>query len=83
MYKGKYFLHEHPATASSWDLEAIRKLEQEEQVMITVADQCMYGLKTWAPSGRKEIPAKKPTKFMTNSMCIARMLSKKCEGKSY
>ena len=47
MTEGRWFLHEHPATASSWDLEAIKKLEREEGVVIIVADQCMYGLKTW------------------------------------
>ena len=73
-------MHEHPASASSWDLEEIKKLEKEEGVEISVADQCMYGLKTWGPDGRRQATAKKRTKFMTNCVGIARELSKQCNG---
>ena len=45
--EGRWFLHEHPDSASSWGLEEVRKLMMEEGVVTTVAHQCMYGLRTW------------------------------------
>ena len=78
--EGRLFLHEHPARAISWDLKEIRKLQREFGVIICEADQCMYGLKTWDSEGRL-VPAKKRTKFMTNSEGIARRLQRRCPGK--
>ena len=75
----RFFLHEHPATATSWQLDAIKQLARTEGVSISRADLCMYGMRTWDESG-KEAYAKKPTKFMTNSPGIARQLSQRCEG---
>ena len=49
-------------------------------VEVSNADQCMYGLKTWGPNGRKDMHAKKPTKFMTNCAQIKKELQKKCDG---
>ena len=72
-------MHEHPAQATSWALTAVEKLADKEDVMLTLADQCQYGLKT---PGKYEhpTPAKKPTKFLTNSVWIAQELSRKCPG---
>ena len=49
-------------------------------VDVSSADQCMYGLKTWGPNGKKDMHAKKPTKFMTNCAEIKKELQKKCNG---
>ena len=38
--EGRYFLHEHPAGATSWDLDAIKKLQHETSVHLSIADQC-------------------------------------------
>ena len=80
MEAGRWFLHEHPAGATSWGTGEIRKLMEMEGVQVTVADQCMYGLVTNGVGGR-ETPAQKKTKFMTNSPCIAKELQRKCDGK--
>jgi len=86
MYKkqleeGRYFLHEHPAGATSWDLDAIKKLQHETSVHLSIADQCQYGLKTWSSNKHKrDVAAKKKTKFMTNSAEIAQELSKRCNS---
>ena len=53
---GRVLLHEHPASAKSWSLAEVQKLGKEQSVAIYRADQCMYGLKTWA-RGRKEMVA--------------------------
>ena len=59
----------------------IVKLGKEDGVVINIADQCMYGLKT-AKEGHKDQQqeAMKMTKFMTNSFWIAAELKTKCDG---
>ena len=76
---GGHFLHEHPATASSWKLKCVRDMMQEEGVHTTVADLCMYGLQTRGDSKGELVRAKKTTKFMTSSPEIARALSRRCD----
>ena len=49
---GNWFLHEHPASASSWTLEKVREVMNKAGVEVTIADQCMYGLMTWGKSGK-------------------------------
>ena len=39
---GRYFLHEHPAYATSWQEEAMRALMGEQGVETAVCDQCMF-----------------------------------------
>lgn len=47
--------------------------------MITViADQCEFGLTTVGPNGHGL--AQKPTRFMTNSACIAQNLDRRCRN---
>ena len=58
----------------------MQELGSEVGVFITSADQCAYGLTTTGPDG--EAPAQKPTKFMTNSPCIAEELKRKCPNRS-
>lgn len=79
---GRLFLHEHPASASSWQLNCIMKIADKENVVISTADLCMYGLRTKSASagGAEEVFAKKPTKFMTNSARITEELSRRCRG---
>jgi hypothetical protein len=78
---GRWFLHEHPAMASSWDLEEMKNMEKEEGVKISIADQCMYGLETWTAGGAMG-KARKRTKFMTNCEGIHKELQKKCDGRT-
>ena len=68
----RWFLHEHPSGASSWDMQEIRKLEEETGVRISVADQCQYGLRTWSKNRKvRDKAARKRTKFMTISKELA------------
>ncbi len=46
---------------------------------MTTADKCEYGLKTKSSDGSTG-PAKKPTRFLTNSTEIARELMRRCRG---
>ena len=74
---GRYFIHEHPAYATSWQEECIRKLLGESGVETATCDQCMYGCET--SDGH---PIKKPTTFMTNAPELAKELRTRCSGKS-
>ena len=78
MLKGKFFLHEHPASAASWKESSIASLAALSSVYTTVAHQCMYGLTTPTTDGQRA-PAMKATRFMTNSVFMSRHLSKVCD----
>ena len=80
MAKGKYFLHEHPASAISWKEDCISSIANNPSVHTVVAHQCMYGLTS--PVSRRSserLPALKPTRFMSNSMYMAEKLSLRCD----
>jgi len=78
---GRLLLHEHLHGASSWDLEWMTKLAEEEGVEVSVADQCQYGLRTWGDKRKvKDRPARKRTRFMITSHEIAGELRRKCRG---
>ena len=77
--EGRWFLHEHPASATSWGLQEVMKVMQLKGVEVTIADQCQYGLTTWSKDGRL-MPARKRTKFMTNCHEIAEELNRRCDG---
>ena len=57
MAAGRYFLHEHPKTATSWVVPCIKGLLGNSQVMTTEIDQCAYGLFSEDEHGKA--PAKK------------------------
>ena len=75
---GRFFLHEHPATALSWKEEKIMDLLEHPDVDEVVADQCQYGLTSKSPEG-DELPVLKPTRFMSNSRQMLERLSRRCK----
>ncbi len=79
---GRYFVHEHPFWATSWQLQKIEKIMSQDGVERVRGDQCQYGAQTQEDDGqsRRGDPILKPTGFMTNSAAIGRALSKRCEG---
>ena len=62
---GRYYLHEHPASAAPWQLEEVQKLLRSDGAKQVVGDQCQYGQET--ADGR---PVKKPTRWVSNSQNI-------------
>merc|ERR1739836_131146 len=76
---GRYFTHEHPSFAASWHEDIMQDLGRKLGVIVTHADQCAYGLVTRGPHGMA--PAQKPTKFMTNSPCVATELGRRCPNR--
>lgn len=73
---GRYYLHEHPAYASSWQTGVIEGPMSEKGTIRVVGDQCVYGA-----ADEEGSPVKKPTGFMTNSPAIAGELSARCMGR--
>ncbi len=76
--RGDYFVHEHPAGATSWKCECVRRIMAIPGVIATVADQCQYGLTSVDEQGPGA--ARKTTRFLTNSPHIAAELDRKCPG---
>ncbi|MDA8582881.1 hypothetical protein N9L68_01585 [bacterium] len=76
----RVLIDENPAHAKSWALPCIKMMLRRFDVDVVEADQCMYGLKTRGISKAHLVLAKKPTKFMTNSMSIGQALRRKCDG---
>ena len=76
---GRYFLHEHPAGASSWSLDCIKDLWEMPGVERVTGDQCQYGAEVVEGPSTGE-PIKKPTGFLTNSAELRKMLNSRCLG---
>ena len=76
---GRFFLHEHPETAGSWEETCIRDLLENSEVKRVVADQCQYGQEV--QYGRyKGQPVRKATGFMSNAPRLLEQLQKRCTG---
>ena len=75
---GAHFLHEHPASASSWFEEKIYKLLGKHQVGTTVGHMCQYGMVHVDKEG-KRWPVLKPTRWMSSSTELLKRLGKSCQ----
>ena len=77
--RGKFFLHEHPATAASWDCPFIKELAQHPGVYVVIGDMCRCGMHLDEDKENQgtesAVLVKKPTKWMTNSLVLANLLS--------
>ena len=73
MNNNLYFLHEHPASATSWQLPCIKRLIERDDVYQGTIDMCQYGMVS-----KDGEPIKKPTSFITNSWEIAKRLRLRC-----
>ena len=72
---GKYFLHEHPGSATSWKLLCVQDLLAHEKVDRVLGDQCQYG-----QADSLANPVRKTTGWMSNAPCVLQALSKRCKG---
>ena len=81
---GRYFLHEHPWLAKSWDLDTMTKLLGDSRVMSVQAHMCQFGMESHRDKVGGEMgPVKKPTGFASNSWMVMRELGRVCEDKSH
>ena len=76
--RGDYFLHEHPADATSWKLPRVQRVASIKGVRVVISDMCCFGMQQVDKDGPGLV--KKPTKFMTNSEELAQELSRRCPG---
>ena len=76
---GRFFIHEHPLHADSWQEECVRQILEIPGVGITRGDQCQYGAEVQFGKERG-MPIKKPTGFMSNGPLILKSLSRVCMG---
>ena len=75
---GRYFLHEHPQSATSWHVADFGEFMSRWSLQRTVGDMCMHGMVSTDSQGTA--PAKKPTGFLTNSEYIRNAVAVRCNG---
>lgn len=79
--EGRHLVHEHPWGASSWKLDCVDRLMDDDRVYAVEAHQYMFGLTSHmhSKSGERGM-VKKPTGFMTTAKCMADQLNRQCDG---
>ena len=75
---GNYFLHEHPACASSWKLPCVRRVLAMAGVEAGVGHMCRHGMEQADNDGPGLV--RKPTRFMTNAGEVLKGVAAKCGG---
>ena len=79
MRAGRYFVHGHPRSASSWKVDSIKQLVDSPMVVKAYANMCAFGIIT-SEDKERVAPVLKPTVFLANSTAVQIELSKKCPG---
>ena len=75
---GRYFIHEQPQAARSWEEECVQRTMRETNSQRLLIHQCMYGLVSVDTNGKTN-PARKATSFMTNCPAMSLTLSTICD----
>ena len=75
---GRYFLHEHPSSAQSWNEMCIRRILDRPNVDVAISYQCEYGLLTPSTDCIMR-PAMTPTKWMSSSHFMLDRLRRRCQ----
>ena len=70
----RFFLHEHPDGASSWDEDPVQEMLGMDGVFYVKNDQCAAGQTEQGPNSKTAPLVRKTTGWMTNSERIARRL---------
>ena len=73
---GRYYLHEHPRTATSWGLKGIQRFKQYADTQFIHCNMCQFGMVT-THKGQTGL-VEKATTFMTNSDEVAVRLNRRC-----
>jgi len=74
---GRYFLHEHPAQASSWQEECVLKMLAMPGVGKVLTDLCMFGHRDQDKLGN-QMPIQKKMGFASNAPELLKKLERKC-----
>ena len=75
---GRFFLHEHPKPASSWDEPEIKRLMDMDGVFVVTSPMCKWHMMSEDSQGVGYV--KKETQWVTNSEEVARIIEGKCNG---
>ena len=79
----RYFIHEHPHHAASWStpvvLDFLLRHGQERDLYQVISHGCRFEMKSVDDNGDKGYILK-PTRWLTNSACVAEILDKQCRG---
>ena len=75
---GRYFIHEHPATANSWDEPCVQQVMRLKGVVTVKSHMCCFGMTSVDADGEGLV--KKPTSYMTNAPLVAEELEMCCTG---
>ena len=79
MNNGRFFLHEHPEFATSWQTDCMKNFMSDPRVFKVRGDQCQYGQEV--RYGRRQgSPVLKPTGFISNGHQILEQLQRRCDG---
>ena len=84
MDAGRYFLHEHPKGARSWEEPEVEELRKDPRVYEVTGPMCRWKMESSDAWGKGLV--KKETRWLTNSRHIATILSGVCsnvEGKTW
>ena len=73
---GRLFMFEHPARATSWNLDVLNDLRHLPGVISVLSDMCAHGLKSTDKLGTALV--KKTTRFITNSQSVATAVGVRC-----
>ena len=76
---GRYFLHEHPWTATSWELREMQKFMSQEGLCYSRGDMCVFGMTSKDDLGEGLVM--KPTGWLSNSWFIAEEVGRQCSNK--
>ena len=76
--QGRWLLHEHPNSATSWKMREMLQLCNDLEIQRAVAHIVRYGMQSSDELGADKV--KKPTGFLNNSLMLKDQLSNKCLG---
>ncbi len=76
MKAGRYFLHEHPHSAKSWEMPEVLKMLTLSEVDTVVCDMCAFGMVIKDQDG--EALARKRTRLMSNSPEVLKRVNRPC-----
>ncbi len=77
---GRFFLHEHPRAAASWQESEVVEMLKNPEVSLVTADQCMHGAEV-TYGYLKGQPVRKRTGFMSNAPALLARLKVQCNGR--
>ena len=77
----RYFVFEHPASATSWEMAEIQKVREMPGVVRVKFDMCQFGMEAIDPADGMVKPVQKQTAVLTNSYEVAQRLRRDCPNR--